>query len=199
MAFDTAETTTTIEIPCDALHAMLAGVAPVASRDATRAYLQQVQIRWDAYRVTVTATDGHRLHRTTLGRPDGSTGTGAVYLTREAATALAKAAKAATKATMPPPATVGPTEIRYPGGAVACSSRDPGFPPCDKVIPLYDGPGAHRVGLDPQYLADACKILPGVDGVEIRLGADDMDPIRVDAYDLDTGVRGVAVVMPRRI
>ena len=167
-----------------------------ASKDLYRAHLSCVQVVASGGKVSVNATDGHRLHRVTFA---GIGEFAHLFL-------IPKKVSKTAIATIEGCALVlsdGPSVTRF-------DARFDGvqYPDVLAVLPkpvsrAYAGP----IGLNAGYVADACASGAMVASkktgqVAVTIGTDSLSPVNVDAQSVEFSeldLRFTAVVMPIRI
>lgn len=174
----------------------LIAVRHAMSRDDTRANLCGVLVRQEAGRLTVVATDGHRLARVVTDVLD-LTAHPDLRLTESQVSTLCKIrAKDAALGTFEG------AVCSWSGQTLTLAPDVDRFPPCDKVIP---GPYKAQdpcVGFNARYMADAFEAARAACQraktelliVEVRLGGT-LDPARIDCPQIGA----TFVVMPCRL
>jgi hypothetical protein len=201
---------TIVEIDAPSLLSAVKATSRAMSRDGTRPHLNALRVEWNGIGLlTLTATDGHRLHRTQIhsGIPAedirGSTDQGEWLIPENGVRALASLLTRKGRARKGPVEIVRLTFMGAHWGAGELSSEV--FPPTDKVIPSApEHKGETFIGIDPSYMADACDACRDL-GAQMTIGrsGDVLDPLVIRATF--HGAAGASdgnflgLIMPRRI
>ncbi len=197
-----------IQIDAKTLLSALLAVEP-ARGDSSRYLLENIHMQADNGFITLTATDGHRLHQATV--PAMTAETARTLIKGESIKALVaalKSIKAPKRSTVEPVATVD-LSGSFAAVAVACGDAQTSvrvatdtehvsnFPNFAAVIPESDENPRHNFYGNPAYIADACKSAEQIgEDVRIQGGADALAPTLVESISGPS--RFIAVVMPKR-
>ncbi len=208
-----------IRINAETMRRMLALTVPHASKDTTRAHLCGVCFRAEPEGLDVVATDGNRLalaHFEDVG--EGLLQAGSLLVTLDMAKVILHALKRVRAKERPH------CEIQIAGeqgGKMAWEIHGSGhentltggtgdtgdekFPPYDRVVPRECRSwksGGPAVGINPSFLAEACKSmqLAGFgESASLRFGKDALSPVVLVSLDPIACLSATVVVMPRRV
>lgn len=127
----------TIEMPGEALHRLLATVQFAISTEETRYYLNGIFLHakdGDKPVLRAVATDGHRLAKMEIVRPDGAAGMPAIIIPRKTITEIVKISQGVTDTVK---LEVSDTKIRFTAGKTVIVSKliDGTYPDYERVIP----------------------------------------------------------------
>jgi hypothetical protein len=202
----------TVTLDAITLRTALLAVSAAKAETSARHGLDSVFVRASTGTVEMVATDGHRLHRTTIAT-DTVSGDVTAVLDGESIDRLCKALRAvkvSKRATAFPSVTlkIAPegahAEIADPNGAdtaitLRATYRTHDYPDFEAVIPKRDpeAKGSY-FGVDPAYISQAADCAGQIScTARIQPGETAVSPVLITAEGAETTF--LAVVMPRRL